>query len=128
MTRGATVTLSIVGGLVVAAVVGFGVYFAASGFQLSSLLPSGTTKTPQFRASYIDGAKKSCTKSASQNNQSATAAQIETYCDCMANGSADLLTDDDVKYMLDHLGSIPPGFEQRMQPLLTQCLHTALGK
>jgi len=122
MTRGAIVTLSIAGGLVVAGLVGFGVYFAASDFHLSSLLPGGATKTPQFRTSYIDSTKKSCVRATAASSSGANQQQIDAYCDCVANGSIDILTDDDVKFMMDHIGSIPPTLQQRLQPVVDECL------
>lgn len=124
MSRAAKVILSLVGGLVVIVVVVAGL-FATGVFKLSNMMPADATKSPEFRTSFIDGAKRSCQSSATTSNPSASQQQIATYCECMANGMADLMTDDDMKYMLDHLGSMPPGIEQRMQPLLTQCLAKA---
>jgi hypothetical protein len=124
MSKPLIITLSIAGAIAVVVVIVIGI----ANMQLGNLLPAGATKTPEFRASYIDSTKKSCVSSASSANKSATPEQVASYCDCMANGSADLLTDDDVRYMMNHIGSIPPGFEQRLQPLLQQCLNKALGK
>ena len=125
MSRRGIVLLASLGGLAFAGIVSFAVYYATSDFRLSSLLPNGATKTPQFRASYVESTKKSCVKATTARSTGASAQQIETYCACMANGSVDLLTDDDVKYMMDHLGSMPPELEQRLQPLLQVCLRQA---
>ena len=57
-----------------------------------------------------------------------TAQQIETYCGCFATGSVGAISDEDVAYMTDHLGSFPPGLTDRMKPIAAACVKVAAGK
>ena len=128
MSRGGIILLSALGGFVLLGLVILLVGFGSGTFKLSNLLPPGGTSTEEFRANFIDSSRKSCIRTATANAPSATTPQIASYCDCFATGSADLLTEDDVKYMIDHLGGVPPGLVPRLQPLIVKCRSAAFGK
>lgn len=53
--------------------------------------------------------------------------QIETYCGCFASASVAAISDEDVAYTTDHLGSFPPGLTDRMKPIATACVKVAKG-
>ncbi|HUK11270.1 MAG TPA: hypothetical protein VLX09_25615 [Stellaceae bacterium] len=127
MSRGAVILLSIIGGLIIIGLAALGVGFGTGNFKLSNLLPSGSTNSPQFRADFVDSSKKSCIKAATERAPTLGAQKIEAYCDCFSSGAVDLLTEDDVRYMLDHMGGTPPNLEQRLEPVVARCRTVALG-
>jgi ubiquinone/menaquinone biosynthesis C-methylase UbiE len=127
MSRGAVILLSIVGGLIVIGLAALEIGFGTGNLKLGILAPSGPTDTQQFRAAVIDSSKKSCIKTATERAPKLAAQKIEAYCDCFSAGAVDLLTEDDVRYMLDHLGTMPPNLQQRLDPLIARCRTAALG-
>ena len=128
MSRGVVILLSIAGGVILIGVVLLVVGLGTGSLKVSNVLPSGAINTPQFRASFIDSSKKSCIKTATERAPTLGAPKIEAYCDCFSTGAADLLTEDDVRYMLDHFGNAPPNLEQRLDPVIERCRTAALGK
>lgn len=129
----AMVPLIIWGGLVVVlgSISVTGAMLRSGDLKLSTLLPAGVTQTAKFKENYLSSARKSCIDQASKSlAQSGTfsSQQIETYCGCFASGSVEEISDDDVAYMTDHLGSFPPGLTERMKPIATACVKAAMGK
>jgi len=120
MSRGLVIALSALA-VVALAVVGYGV----SQFRMSSVVPEGATKSQQFRTSYVEGAIRSCIPAAQASAPAAPKDKIESYCGCVANGTVDLIGDDDVKYMLDHPGTMPPSFQAKAAPVAGRCLKSA---
>jgi hypothetical protein len=88
---------------------------------------SGPAASLQFRTSFIDSSRKSCLKTATARAPSMAAEKIDAYCRCFSTGAADLLTKDDVSYMLDHVGNMPANSEQRLQPVVECCRGDTLS-
>jgi len=127
MSRGTIGFLCIAGGILAGGVATLVVGFHSGDLKLSGMLPDGATDTPQFRASFVDSSKRSCIQGAKMSAPTASAQKIESYCTCFSEGAVDLLTEDDVKYMIDHIGSVPPTLAPRLQPLIAQCRSQTFG-
>jgi hypothetical protein len=127
MSRSAIVVLlCLAGGILVGGIATVAVGFNSGDLKLSSLVPSGATNTAQFRASFIDSSKRSCIRTATARISTVPAQKIEVYCGCFAERSVDVFTEDDVKYMVDHLGSVPATLTPKLQPIVAQCQKEAL--
>jgi hypothetical protein len=128
MARGAIVLFVILGGMVAISGASLVFGYATGNLKLSNMLPSGSINSRQFHARFIESAKTSCARRMPEVLRSATAQQIESYCDCTATRSADLLTEDDVRYMLDHLGSAPQALAEKLSPVIAQCRSMAFAR
>lgn len=127
MSKTAVAVLCIAGGILVGGLALVVVGFQSGDIKLSSLLPAGSTETPQFRASFIDSTKKSCISTSASRAPTLGTEKIEAYCNCFSEGAVELLTEDDVRYMIDHIGSLPPSLLPKLQPVIAQCRSQALG-
>jgi len=127
MSRAAVAVLCIAGGILFGGAATLVAGFQTGDLKLSSMLPAGSTNTQEFRASFIASSKRSCVQGAKMTAPTAPTERIENYCICFSEGAVDLLTEDDVKFMIDHIGSIPPTLVPRLQPLAAQCRSQALG-
>jgi len=127
MSRAAIGFLCVAGGILVGGLALVVVGFQSGDLKLSSMLPAGSTNTKEFRTSFIASSKRSCVQGAKMTAPMATQEKIESYCNCFSEGAVDLLTEDDVRYMIDHIGSLPPTLVPRLQPLAAQCRSQAFG-
>jgi hypothetical protein len=126
MSRGSIVVLlCVAGGILVGGIATVAVGFNSGDLKLSSLVPAGATNTAQFRTSFIDSSKRSCIRTATARISTVPAEKIEAYCGCFAERSVDVFTEDDVKYMVDHLGSVPATLMPKLQPIVAECQKEA---
>ncbi|HUK11269.1 MAG TPA: hypothetical protein VLX09_25610 [Stellaceae bacterium] len=128
MTRGVIILLCIVGGLVVVSVTSLVVGLGTGNLKLSNVIPPGAASTPEFRAKLVESSRKSCLKNAASLMPGANGRQADVYCDCFSKGVADSLTEDNLRYMMDHLGSMPPDVTPKLKSLTSQCRSAALAK
>jgi hypothetical protein len=123
MSRVLIAVFCIVGGVMVGGVATLYTGYSSGDLKLSSALPQGVTNTEQYRTSFLESSKRSCVQGASMRSPTASAQKIEAYCNCFSEGAVDLITDDDLRYMIDHLGSLPPDLTPRLKPLADRCLR-----
>ena len=72
------------------------------------------------RATFIAASVKSCARTVKTNHPDLSAATIGTYCSCMAEGEADMTTQDDIAYINAH-HEAPPDYKGRLTKLAASC-------
>ena len=82
---------------------------------------------------YVDGVRKTCIRTTSAMARSLSrdlpAEKFETACNCVADGMAEVVAQDDVKkYMAEHHGALPPSAQNAVQSLTIQCSDSIFGK
>jgi hypothetical protein len=82
---------------------------------------------------YVDGVRRTCIRTTAAMARSLSrdlpAEKFETACNCVADGMAELVAQDDVKkYMADHHGALPPAAQNTVQSLTVQCSDSVFGK
>ena len=76
------------------------------------------------RDSFVQASIKSCSDTVRGNSPGLSAEPITTYCTCMANGEADIMTPADIAYMTEHQAA-PDDYRQRVQALAPACKKAA---
>ena len=82
---------------------------------------------------YVNGVRSACIRSTAATARSLSrdlpAEKFAAACNCVADGIAELVAQDDVKkYMAEHHGALPPAAQNTVQSLTIQCSDSVFGK
>jgi hypothetical protein len=107
----------IVGVIVVVAVVLVGAYYGILYWGASEAMKSGKLEG-EPRTNFVESAIQSCEASFKGNYPKAS---VESYCTCIANVSADIITPDELK-SLAMTGQVPDSLGKKLDTPVKQCL------